>query len=151
MAEPEVTAKERERYARARAQGEARLRDASTVVEAHYDPDGDLIDLKFGGGGSMAIPRAAVPDLRRAPPSKLASVVVSPAGDALSWPSLDVDVYVPGLIERAFGSRLFAASTGRRGGRRRSKAKAAASKANGAKGGRPRKRTVADLVSENRE
>ena len=92
MAEPEVTAKERERYARARAQGEARLRDASTVVDAHYDPDGDLIDLKFGGGGSMAIPRAAVPDLRRAPASKLASVVVSPAGDALSWPSLDVDV-----------------------------------------------------------
>lgn len=52
--------------------------------------------------------------------------------------ALDVDVYVPGLVERAFGTRLFAAATGRRGGRRRSKAKAAAAKANGAKGGRPR-------------
>jgi hypothetical protein len=143
MAEPEVTTKERERYARARAQGEARLRDASTVVEARYDPDGDLIDLKFGGGGSMAIPRTAVPGLRRASASTLASVVVSPSGDALSWPALDVDVYVPGLVERAFGSRLFAASTGRRGGRTRSKAKAAAAKANGAKGGRPRKRPAA--------
>jgi hypothetical protein len=66
-------------------------------------------------------------------------VEVSPAGDALSWPSLDVDVYVPGLVERAFGTRLFAAATGRRGGRRKSKAKAVAPKDNGAKGGRPRR------------
>jgi hypothetical protein len=56
---------------------------------------------------------------------------------------LDVDVYVPGLVERTFGSRLFAAATGRGGGRTRSKAKAAAAKANGAKGGRPRKRLSA--------
>ena len=143
MAETDVSTKDRERYERARARGEARAQDPSAVVDASYDPDRDLIDLKFGGGGSMAIPRKAVPGLRRASTSAIESIVVSPAGDALSWPSLDVDVYVPGLVERAFGSRLFAAATGRRGGRRRSKAKAAASKANGAKGGRPRKRLSA--------
>ena len=151
MAATDVSAKDRERYARARARGEARAQDPSAVVDARYDSDKDLIDLTFGGGGSMAIPRNAVPGLQRASVSNLESIVLSPAGDALSWPSLDVDVYVPGLVERAFGSRLFAAATGRRGGRRKSKAKAAASKANGAKGGRPRKRTVADLVNENRE
>jgi hypothetical protein len=91
----------------------------------------------------MAIPRKAVPGLERATPATIKSVVVSPAGDALSWPALDVDIYVPGLVERVFGTRLFAAATGRRGGRRRSKAKAVASKANGAKGGRPRKRVSA--------
>ena len=143
MAETDVSSKDRERYARARARGEARAQDPSAVVEARYDPDGDLIDLKFGGGGSMAIPRKAVPGLQRASASHIGSIVVSPAGDALSWPSLDVDVYVPGLVERAFGSRLFAAATGRRGGRTRSKAKTAAAKANGAKGGRPRKRPSA--------
>jgi hypothetical protein len=140
MATTEMSLKDRERYARARARGLARAQDPSAVVNAHYDPDRDLIDLTFGGGGSMAIPRKIVPGLERASLSKLESVVVSPAGDALSWPSLDVDVYIPGLVERAFGTRLFAAATGRRGGRRRSKAKAAAAKANGAKGGRPRKR-----------
>ena len=139
MAETDVTAKDRERYARARTRGEARAHDPSAVVEARYDPDGDVIDLKFGGGGSMAIPRTAVPGLQRASAFGLGSILVSPAGDALFWPALDVDVYVPGLVERAFGSRLFAAATGRRGGRTRSKAKAAAAKANGAKGGRPRK------------
>ena len=143
MAQTDVSAKDRERYARARARGEARAQDPSAVVEARYDPDRDLIDLTFGGGGSMAIPRNAVPGLQRASASAIESIVVSPAGDALSWPSLDVDVYVPGLVERAFGSRLFAAATGRRGGRRRSKAKAAAAKANGAKGGRPRKHVSA--------
>ena len=91
----------------------------------------------------MAIPRKAVPGLESASAAKMETIVISPAGDALSWPSLDVYVYIPGLVERAFGSRLFAAATGRRGGRRRSKAKAAAAKANGAKGGRPRKRPKA--------
>ena len=143
MAETDVSSKDRERYARARAREEARAQDPSAVVEARYDSDRDLIDLKFGGGGSMAIPRKVVPGLQRASVSKIGSIVVSPAGDALSWPSLDVDVYVPGLVERAFGSRLLAAATGRRGGQRRSKAKAAAAKANGVKGGRPRKRLSA--------
>ena len=143
MATSDVTAKDRERYAQARARGQARAQDPSAVVDARYDPDGDFIDLKFGGGGSMAIPRKIVPGLERATESQMESIIVSPAGDALSWPSLDVDVHVPGLVERAFGTRLFAAATGRRGGRRRTNAKAAAAKANGAKGGRPRKRLSA--------
>jgi uncharacterized protein DUF2442 len=143
MAATEVTSKDRERYAWARARGKARAQDPSAVLNARYDLERDAIDLKFAGGGSMAIPRNKVPGLERAPASEMASIVVSPAGDALSWPSLDVDVYVPGLVERAFGTRLFAASTGRRGGRRRSKAKAVAAQANGAKGGRPRKRLPA--------
>jgi Protein of unknown function (DUF2442) len=139
----DISTKHRERYARARARGKARVEDPSSVVDARYDSAADAIELAFKGGGSMTIPRTVVPGLERASAAKLGAVVVSPAGDALSWPSLDVDVYVPGLVERAFGTRLFAASTGRRGGRRRSKAKAAAAKANGAKGGRPRKRLTA--------
>src|SRR6266849_4200953 len=115
MAEADVTSKDRERYARARARGEVRAQHPSAVLEARYEPDGDLLDLKFGGGGSMAIPRRAVPGLERATPATIESVVVSPAGDALSWPALDVGIYVPGLVERVFGSRLFAAATGRRG------------------------------------
>lgn len=140
MATTGITAKDRERYAQARARGKARAEDPSAVVDARYDSDADAIDLRFSGGGSMSIPRRIVPGLERASEAKMEPIVVSPAGDALSWPSLDVDVYVPGLVERAFGTRLFAASTGRRGGRRRSKAKAVAARANGAKGGRPRKR-----------
>jgi hypothetical protein len=135
-----VNARDRDRFARARAQGEARAADPSGVVDASYDSGRDVLNLTFRSGGSMAIPRRMVPGLDRATTSVLQSVSISPAGDALSWRSVDVDVYVPGLIERTFGTRLFAAASGRRGGRRKSKAKAAAARANGAKGGRPRKR-----------
>ena len=83
----------------------------------------------------MAIPRAMIPGLESASKSNLEAIEVSPAGDALLWPSLDVDVYIPGLVERAFGTRLFARATGQRGGRRRSKAKAAAARVNGRKRG----------------
>jgi Protein of unknown function (DUF2442) len=139
----DISAEDHERYGRARARGDARVADPSSVVNARYISGADAIELVFKGGGSMSVPRAIVPGLERASASKLEPVVLSPAGDALSWPSLDVDVSVPGLVERAFGTRLFAASTGSRGGRRGSKAKAAAAKANGAKGGRPRKRLSA--------
>ncbi len=140
MTERNVTTKDRERFARARARGKARSQEASAVVAARYDATRDAIDVTFGGGGSMGIPRQIIPGLCKAPASSLEPIRISPLGDALSWPSLDVDVSVPGLVERAFGTRLFAIATGRRGGRRRSKAKTAAARANGGKGGRPRKR-----------
>ena len=111
-----VTRTDRKRYAYARARGRARTQDASAVVDAHYDKSRDRVDLMFDGGSAMSIPRNMIPGLERASTSQLETILVSPAGDALSWPSLDVDVYVPGLVERAFGSRLFAAPP-RRGGR----------------------------------
>lgn len=138
-----LTTSDRVRFARARAQGNARRQDPSALVDARYDVRRDGVELTFRGGGSMLIPRRRIPDLNRAPSSALERITVSPAGDALSWPSLDLHVYVPGLVERAFGVRLFAAATGRQGGQKTSKAKAAAAKANGAKGGRPRRRISA--------
>ncbi|MBI4264062.1 MAG: DUF2442 domain-containing protein [Acidobacteria bacterium] len=107
-------------------------------MDARYDPERDALDLAFRGGGSMTIPRRMIPGLDRAPASELGSVSVSPAGDALSWRSLDVDVYVPGLVERAFGARLFGTAARRPGGGRRSKAKNAAATARRAKSGRRR-------------
>jgi hypothetical protein len=143
MANNEPTAVDRDRFQAARARGEARAQDASALVEAHYDRTSDAVQLTFRGGGSMTIPRHVIPGLERQPASALESLTLSPAGDALLWPTLDADVYVPGLVERAFGSRLFAAAAGRRGGKQRTKAKMAAARRNGAKGGRPRKRATA--------
>lgn len=143
MPAAKLTAKDRERFARARAQGATRAKDPSAVVDARYDAGRDALDLEFRSGGVIAIPRRVVPGLVGASMSALNAIRVSPAGDALSWPSLDVDVFVPGLVELAFGTRLFARATGQRGGLRRSTAKADAARANGAKGGRPRKRLTA--------
>jgi hypothetical protein len=104
MPRTDISAGDRERYGRARARGDARVADPSSIVNARYVSSADAIELAFKGGGSMSIPRAIVPGLERASTSKLEPVVVSPAGDALSWPLLDVDVSVPGLVERASGT-----------------------------------------------
>jgi hypothetical protein len=143
MASQEPTASDRERFEAARARGQARAEDPSALVEARYDRAADAVWLLFRGGGSMKIPRRFIPGLEGRRASALEAVTISPAGDALLWTAIDADVYVPGLVERAFGHRLFTAAAGRRGGRRRSKAKAAAARLNGAKGGRPRKRASA--------
>ena len=143
MGKDRLTVKDRERFARARAAGQALAESPSAVVEAAYEPAQNAIRIGFRSGGTMLIPTRFIPDLEGQPAPVLADIEVSPAGDALSWRSLDVDVFVPGLVEHAFGTRLFAAANGRRGGRRRTKAKAAAARLNGAKGGRPRKRATA--------
>ena len=84
-----LASKDRERYARARAQGQARAQDPSAVVEAQYDATRDAIDLRFRSGGSMTIPRQIIPGLDDVPASAFGGISVSPAGDALSWPSRD--------------------------------------------------------------
>ena len=143
MAGSSITAEDRERFARAREIGQRQSHDPSAVTGARYVSRGDAIALEFSAGGTMTIPCELIPELEGWPLGVLASVTVSPAGDAASWRAADIDLYIPGLVERAFGERIFAASSGRRGGRRKSEAKAAAARMNGARGGRPRKGLVA--------
>jgi hypothetical protein len=101
---PGITAVDRKRYARARVRGRAEAKSPSAVINARYDKRRDCIELTFRSGVSMAIPRKTVPGLERASSGTLQAVEVSGAGDALSWRTLDVDVYVPSLIERALGN-----------------------------------------------
>jgi hypothetical protein len=53
---------------------------------------------------------------------------------------LDAHLYLPALMQGIFGTKAWmAAQLGASGGRARSAAKAAAARANGKRGGRPRK------------
>jgi hypothetical protein len=61
----------------------------------------------------------------------------------LHWPQLDADLYVPALIEGAFGSRRGIQHIGELGGSARSAAKAKASRENGTRGGRPKDKEAA--------
>jgi hypothetical protein len=62
-------------------------------------------------------------------------VELSPAGWLIVFPALDADYSVAGLLREIFG---FTAQQ-RRAGATKSPARAAASRANGKKGGRPKK------------
>ncbi len=74
------------------------------------------------------------------PPDPFEGSSADAAGFSLHWPKPDVDLYVPALLSGVFGTRAWMASElARMAGRTQSPAKAAAARANGAKGGRPRK------------
>jgi hypothetical protein len=83
--------------------------------------------------------------LEHATPAKLQDIEVTPSGFGIHFPKLDADLYVPAILEGFLGSKKWmAARLGQLGGRSRSASKRAASKRNGALGGRPRKgRTAA--------
>ena len=118
----------------------ADLRDAGHAVTVRFDRRRWRIVIGLNTGVEIAFPTRLAEGLAGARPDDLAEIEISPSGLGLHWPKIDADIYVPGLLQGAFGSRNWiAAELGAVGGRSLSSAKAAASRANGHKGGRPRK------------
>ncbi len=116
-----------------------RLASAPAVVSAEYDRLRDDIALRFANGVRLQIPRALLEGLTEASPGALAEIEIVGPGTGLRWPQLDVAHYVPGLLGGVFGTRSWMRELGRKGGAARTPLKAAAARANGLKGGRPRK------------
>jgi len=121
---------------------ERREADPDAVATVRYLSRRDSIELAFASGGTMTIPRRMIRELDAMPTDSLKGLVVSAAGDAVVHRSFDVEIAVLGLATAVLGSRRLSAAFARRGGQRSSKAKAAAARANGAKGGRPRNRST---------
>jgi hypothetical protein len=109
------------------------------AVAAEYRPRTDTIAVRLATGVEVVIPRRLLQGLESARPADVARVKVEDFGSALRWPRLDVDHYIPGLLEGVFGTRKWMAEIGRKGGKVRSSSKTRSSRANGRKGGRPRK------------
>ncbi len=67
----------------------------------------------------------------------IARVAITPSGHGLRWPEQDADFLLDELIRGVTGTRDWMRKIGRKGGRARSRRKAAAARTNGSKGGRP--------------
>jgi hypothetical protein len=102
---------------------------------ARYDRSAKAVRFVLRSGAEVSIPIATVSYFRDVSPAQLAKIELYPTGEAISIPELDIDVSVPGLLRDALGFEL----QQRRAGRVKSAARAKASRANGKKGGRPRK------------
>ncbi|MGA2185733.1 MAG: DUF2442 domain-containing protein [Bryobacteraceae bacterium] len=110
------------------------------AVSAHYDRRTRRIVIHLSSRLIVSFSPGDVEGLEEARPSQLDEIEISPSGFGIHFPSADADLYVPGLLEGFLGSSSWMASRlGQAGGRSRSKAKKAASRANGRLGGRPRK------------
>ena len=125
------------------AKAEARMaetRAAGHAVSARYDRRRSRVVVALNTGIELTFPTQLAEGLADASPDNLADIEISPAGLGLHWPKLDADLYVPALLQGVFGSKTWMArQLGAAGGRARSAVKVAASRANGQKGGRPRK------------
>ena len=132
----------KEQFKEAHARGAAAIARGPIARAARYDSRRGLIVIALEGGCEFGFPAALAEGLADAPRSKLAKIKISPNGLGLHWPLLDADLYVPGLIEGAFGSGRWMQQIGKLGGLSRSVSKAKASRKNGKRGGRPRDRAA---------
>ena len=125
------------------ARAETRARTAweeGCVLSARYDRRSGRVALQMHSDIEVTFPTAQVEGLAGAAHADLEEIEISPTGLGLHWPKLDADLYVPALLRGVFGSRNWmAAQLGAAGGRARTPAKKAAARANGRKGGRPRR------------
>jgi Protein of unknown function (DUF2442) len=108
------------------------------ATRATYDKTSDLVTLFLEDGVRVSIPRGQLQGLHNATSADLSKIKLTGHGTGLRWPTLDVDHYVPGLLNHVFGTSRWMAQLGRIGGSVRSRAKAAAARANGRNGGRPK-------------
>ena len=88
-------------------------------------------------GARLTFPARNWPEFSQATDAELSNIEVNIFGD-LHWPDLDYAVDSLGFLSKLIGIAL-PQYTGRIGGKATSHAKAVAVRANGAKGGRPRK------------
>jgi hypothetical protein len=114
--------------------------DAPRAVSARYDRRSGRIEIELTNGCLFAFPTENAQGLEGATRAALERVEVWGDGYALHWEDLDADFTVHGLLAGHLGSKLWIREHARRAGSVSSPAKAKAARANGAKGGRPRKR-----------
>ncbi|WP_297508791.1 DUF2442 domain-containing protein [uncultured Caulobacter sp.] len=101
-----------------------------------YEASSGVIVVELTNGASFSFPPALVNALAGATPAQLAEASILGMGFGLHWEGLDLDLTVSGLLAEVFATQSHIA---RQAGRATSPAKAAAARANGVRGGRPRR------------
>jgi hypothetical protein len=119
----------------------AKQDDPLDVVRAGYDHALDMLDLTLRCGIIVRLPRMRIWELASVASADVAKVEIQPGGDGLSFDAINMHISVAGLLRDELGP-LFARAIGRKARGRTSLKKAATSKENGKKGGRPKQKVA---------
>ena len=128
-----------EELGQAIAAGRRRRATERRATGVRYNSDRDAVEIELTDGAAVRLPRAMVEEFRDVPPVEMAKLRVSSAGYGIKLDEHDIDISVHGLIAALATPGDAASSLGKLGGAARSDAKRVSARANGAKGGRPRK------------
>ena len=109
------------------------------ATRIEYSENLHLLLVYLSNGLRLALPVENLQGLGSATPEQLRNYELMGIGYAFRFPDLDADFHLDGLMEGVYGNCKWMAELGRRGGASRSEAKQKAVRANGTKGGRPRK------------
>lgn len=97
------------------------------------------IHVELDNGCAFVFPASHAQTLSGAKVADLRQIEINAAGLGLHWPSLDADLWLPSLIKGVLGTKQWMAQIGAVGGQSSSAAKSSAARANGKRGGRPKK------------
>jgi len=110
-----------------------------TAIAARYDRRLGRVVIRLSSGLDVAFSPRDAQGLGKATAAQLREIEISPSEFGIYFPRMDVDIYLPGLLQGFLGSRAWmAARLGAVGGKSRSAAKLAAARRNGKLGGRPK-------------
>jgi hypothetical protein len=133
---PPTTGDELRRAIKAGRDRRATERRATSV---RYDPGRDAIEIELTDGAGVRLPKSMIEEFRDVPPADMTTLRVSPAGYGIRLDLHDINISVQGLIGALATTADMAGSLGKIGGAARTEAKRVSARANGAKGGRPKK------------
>lgn len=105
MSRGEITPEFERQFELARKAGERALKLEPVGKSVRYDTRRQRIIIELQSGVSFLFPVRLAEGLADASPADLRKVELSPSGQGLHWPTLDVDLSIPHLLQGIFGSR----------------------------------------------
>lgn len=107
--------------------------------EVLYNKQSRKIIIHFDNDCTFECPVSLLQGICDLTDDEITKVKLTPAGWGITWEEADLDFGVNELVQGVFGTKAWMKEIAAKGGRSRSEKKQAASRINGAKGGRPRK------------
>ena len=104
-----------------------------------YVPFLKILIIGLSNGRRIALPIEDVPELQKATKKVLQNCELAGRGTAINFPDIDVALPIDGIIEGVYGKSRWRAELGQKGGSSKTETEWRASRADGKKGGRPKK------------